>query len=49
LLDPGLFDFAGLKGQPGTLVEGDIAFDKDDFSARLIQFPSVHTPNNEYS
>lgn len=39
LLDPKLFDFAGLKTQDNAYLDGDIAFDEEDFSARLIQLP----------
>jgi tRNA 2-thiocytidine biosynthesis protein TtcA len=39
LLDSKLFDFAGLQQQDIPPLEGDIAFDQEDFSARLIQFP----------
>jgi tRNA 2-thiocytidine biosynthesis protein TtcA len=39
LLDSKLFDFAGLQRQDIPPTEGDIAFDREDFSARLIQFP----------
>ena len=45
LLDPHLFDFANLKTQPEAYKDGDIAFDDEDFSARLIQFPSVKSAN----
>jgi tRNA 2-thiocytidine biosynthesis protein TtcA len=39
LLDPKQFDFMNLKTQPEAYQDGDIAFDNEDFSARLIQFP----------
>jgi tRNA 2-thiocytidine biosynthesis protein TtcA len=39
LLDSKLFDFAGLARQDIPPPEGDIAFDREDFSAHLIQFP----------
>ena len=45
LLDPRQFDFANLKTQPEAYKDGDIAFDDEDFSARLIQFPSVKSAN----
>ena len=45
LLDPHQFDFANLKTQPEAYSDGDIAFDDEDFSARLIQFPSVKSAN----
>jgi hypothetical protein len=45
LLDPHLFDFANLKTQPDAYENGDIAFDDEDFSARLIQFPTVKSAN----
>ena len=45
LLDPRQFDFANLKTQPEAYKNGDIAFDHEDFSARLIQFPAVKSAN----
>jgi tRNA 2-thiocytidine biosynthesis protein TtcA len=45
LLDPRQFDFANLKTQPQAYQDGDIAFDDEDFSARLIQFPAVKSAN----
>ena len=45
LLDPRQFDFADLKTQPEAYKNGDIAFDHEDFSARLIQFPAVKSAN----
>ena len=45
LLDPRQFDFANLKTQPKAYKDGDIAFDDEDFSARLIQFPAVKSAN----
>jgi tRNA 2-thiocytidine biosynthesis protein TtcA len=45
LLDPRQFDFASLKTQPEAYKDGDIAFDDEDFSARLIQFPVVKSAN----
>ena len=45
LLDPRQFDFANLKTQPEAYKDGDIAFDDEDFSARLIRFPAVKSAN----
>ncbi len=45
LLDARQFDFANLKTQPEAYKDGDIAFDDEDFSARLIQFPVVKSAN----
>ena len=45
LLDPRQFDFANLKTQPEAYSDGDIAFDEEDFSARLIRFPVVKSAN----
>ena len=45
LLDARLFDFVNLKTQPDAYENGDIAFDDEDFSARLIQFPAVKSAN----
>jgi tRNA 2-thiocytidine biosynthesis protein TtcA len=45
LLDPRQFDFANLKTQPEAYKDGDIAFDSEDFSARLIQFPAAKSAN----
>src|SRR5258706_508057 len=45
LLDPRQFDFANFKTQPEAYKDGDIAFDDEDFSARLIQFPVVKSAN----
>ena len=45
LLDSRQFDFAHLKTQPEAYKDGDIAFDEEDFSARLIQFPAVKSAN----
>ena len=41
LLDPRQFDFLGLKTQADAYEDGDIAFDEEDFSARLLQLPLV--------
>lgn len=45
LLDARQFDFANLKTQPEAYEDGDIAFDEEDFSARLIQFPAAKSAN----
>ena len=45
LLDARQFDFANLKTQPEAYKDGDIAFDDEDFSARLIQFPAIKSAN----
>jgi tRNA 2-thiocytidine biosynthesis protein TtcA len=45
LLDPHQFDFANLKTQLEAYKDGDIAFDDEDFSARLIRFPAVKSAN----
>ena len=47
LLDPKQFDFLGLKTQADAYQDGDIAFDEEDFSARLIQMPIGKTAANE--
>ncbi len=39
LLDPQYFDFKNLKSQSDAYVDGDIAFDEEDFSAKLLQLP----------
>lgn len=39
LLDPKHFDFAALKTQIEAYSDGDIAFDDEPFTARLIQLP----------
>jgi tRNA 2-thiocytidine biosynthesis protein TtcA len=46
LLDPKLFDFLGLKTQDNAYLDGDIAFDEEDFSARLIQLPVARKAEN---
>ena len=46
LLDPKLFDFAGLKTQDNAYLDGDIAFDEEDFSAKLIQLPVARKAEN---
>ncbi len=45
LLDARQFDFVNLKTQPEAYENGDIAFDDEDFSARLIQFPAIKSAN----
>ena len=47
LLDPKQFDFLSLKTQADAYLDGDIAFDEEDFSARLIQMPKGKTAANE--
>ncbi|MGH8631950.1 MAG: tRNA 2-thiocytidine(32) synthetase TtcA [Burkholderiales bacterium] len=39
LLDPRCFDFTGLKTQEDAYLDGDIGFDEEEFSARLITLP----------
>ncbi len=39
LLDARHFDFAGLKTQGDAYLDGDIGFDQDEFSAKLIRLP----------
>jgi tRNA 2-thiocytidine biosynthesis protein TtcA len=39
LLDPQHFDFRNLKTQSDAYLDGDIAFDEEDFSAKLLQLP----------
>ena len=39
LLDPQHFDFRNLKTQAEAYLNGDIAFDEEDFSAKLLQLP----------
>jgi tRNA 2-thiocytidine biosynthesis protein TtcA len=39
LLDPQHFDFQNLKTQSDAYLDGDIAFDEEDFSAKLLQLP----------
>ena len=39
LLDPLHFDFKNLKTQSDAYLDGDIAFDEEDFSAKLLQLP----------
>ena len=47
LLDPKQFDFLSLKTQADAYQDGDIAFDEEDFSARLIQMPIGKAAANE--
>jgi len=39
LLDPQHFDFKNLKTQSDAYLDGDIAFDEEDLSAKLLQLP----------
>jgi tRNA 2-thiocytidine biosynthesis protein TtcA len=39
LLDPRSFDFGRLKTQEDAYLDGDIGFDEEEFSARLIRLP----------
>jgi tRNA 2-thiocytidine biosynthesis protein TtcA len=39
LLDPRNFDFRSLKTQSDAYLDGDIAFDDEPFTAKLIQLP----------
>ena len=39
LLDPQHFDFKNLKSQSDAYLDGYIAFDEEDFSAKLLQLP----------
>jgi tRNA 2-thiocytidine biosynthesis protein TtcA len=39
LLDPQHFDFKNLKCQSDAYLDGDIAFDEEDFSAKLLKLP----------
>ena len=47
LLDPEHFDFRNLKSQSDAYLDGDIAFDDEDFSARLIQLPIGKTAESK--
>jgi tRNA 2-thiocytidine biosynthesis protein TtcA len=47
LLDPRQFDFTGLKTQDDAYLDGDIGFDEDEFSARLIQLPVARTAESK--
>jgi len=47
LLDPKQFDFLNLKTQADAYQDGDIAFDEEDFSARLLQLAPGKTAANE--
>lgn len=46
LLDPKQFDFLNLKTQADAYQDGDIAFDEEDFSAKLFQLPVVKKAEN---
>jgi tRNA 2-thiocytidine biosynthesis protein TtcA len=46
LLDPKQFDFRGLKTQSAAYQDGDIGFDEEDFSAKLIQLPVPRKAEN---
>lgn len=46
LLDPKQFDFINLKTQADAYVDGDIAFDDEDFSAKLIHLPVARAAEN---
>jgi tRNA 2-thiocytidine biosynthesis protein TtcA len=39
LLDPQHYDFQNLKTQSDAYLDGDIAFDEEDFSAKLLHLP----------
>lgn len=43
LLDARQFDFSGLGTQDNAVLDGDIAFDHDEFTAKLIQLPLGRT------
>jgi tRNA 2-thiocytidine biosynthesis protein TtcA len=47
LLDPKHFDFRNLKTQTDAYSDGDIAFDEEDFSARLIRLPVAKTADGK--
>jgi tRNA 2-thiocytidine biosynthesis protein TtcA len=47
LLDPRHFDFTGLKTQGDAYLDGDIGFDEEEFSARLIQLPVPRVAENK--
>ncbi|HEY5929780.1 MAG TPA: tRNA 2-thiocytidine(32) synthetase TtcA [Burkholderiales bacterium] len=47
LLDPKQFDFLNLKTQADAYQDGDIAFDKEDFSARMLQLAIGKTAAND--
>ncbi len=46
LLDPKQFDFLGLKTQAESYEDGDLAFDEEEFSAKLIQLPVTRKAEN---
>ncbi len=41
LLDAHLFDFGNLKTQQAAYQDGDIAFDREEFAARLLHLPAA--------
>ena len=47
LLDPQHFDFKNLKTQSDAYLDGDIAFDEEDFSAKLLQLPIGKTAESK--
>jgi len=47
LLDPEHFDFRNLKSQSDAYLDGDIAFDEEDFSAKLLQLPIGKTAESK--
>ena len=47
LLDPQHFDFKNLKSQSDAYLDGDIAFDEEDFSAKLLQLPIGKTAESK--
>jgi tRNA 2-thiocytidine biosynthesis protein TtcA len=47
LLDPQHFDFRNLKSQSDAYLDGDIAFDEDDFSAKLLRLPIGKAGKNQ--
>jgi len=47
LLDPQHFDFRNLKTQSDAYLDGDIAFDEDDFSAKLLRLPIGKAAENQ--
>lgn len=47
LLDPRGFDFGSLKTQEDAYLDGDIGFDEEEFSARLITLPVTRTAGSK--
>ncbi|HKQ23461.1 MAG TPA: tRNA 2-thiocytidine(32) synthetase TtcA [Burkholderiales bacterium] len=47
LLDPQHFNFKNLKSQSDAYLDGDIAFDEEDFSAKLLQLPIGKTAESK--